>query len=549
MAAAVKISDLGEQKSQQSSAHAKVMQTELSLAFLLRMKTSSGQTSFKLVHGGTPTCLTPLDRCTAENLRATLLAQLDSLPELRRTAEQFPVKVRHTCADRFSGNIAAEKALDQDFADWWPLHMWCDVHKMYSCTERAMNCFTGDVSGVLSLGLAMTDVGSVSTMRSALCRILHEDLRIHFAPAPEGWAVQYRQQLFDAFLPVQHVEPARRKTNLLRRYIISNLLNGRLDTPKVAHYCVHACCRDERETYHSMTTHLAWALIPGACPRFLKSRWVGYDKALDWAGLLAGVHNLLPRLVQALTGTPEQCLQASHGLAQRDGGWDDVFAAEIDHPRPEEPSQAAEGQPDPASEPDLNPNAADGDAEGFDWKQFMRAKKKQAFFWAQSNPFPRLVIMKEVVFILLKVMQRFLALSGQAWEKEQQSVAAAGERRTYVVCEAAADADVRQALSELTATLQQPVPAMLPQDVTPQLRLLRFSAFSNASTSLHALLRLPRSGFPYALFKLPLQSPASFLRSRPCLRDEFTSRLLNRYAGNAAARFQVGGVIRLRVWV
>ena len=495
------------------------------------MENLNGSKHFKLVCGSTPTCLTALDRCTAENLRSTVLGHMDSIPELRRVAEQFPVRVRHTCCDRFAGNLAAEKALNQDFKDWMPLLLPCDVHKLYSCTECAMDCFPGDISGVLSLGLVMSDAGSLSTMRSALLRILSEELLVFFEPPPEGWAMQYREQLFDTFLPVRDVDPRRRKVNRLRRYIISSLLNGRLDTPQLSHFCIHGCCADAEDTYRAMSTHLVWALLPGVCPRFLKSRWVRYDESLDWCGLLSGIHNLLPRLVGVITGHPHQCVQNS---AVQAGGqdWDAVFAEEATVGQHNEPAQAEAQQPQP--DPDVPDAADDVDAEresqeGFDWKKFMRTKRKQANAWAQSSPFGRLVIMKQIVHVMLNAMRAFLRISGMAWEKEQQALAADGQRRSYQVCEAARDEHTQQALAELAACLQKPMPAILPQDVTPQLRLLRFCAISNASTSLHALLRLPRQGFPYKLFKLPLQEPAAFLQTRACLFDEFTHRLLERY--------------------
>ena len=124
---------------QTKSPHAKVVQSELSLAFLVRMTGGGGSKKgeFKLLHGSVPTCLTAVDRCTAENLRATVLGHMDCIPELRGVAQQFPVRVRHTCCDRFAGNLSAEKALDQDFRDWLPMLLTCDVHKLYNCTEGA----------------------------------------------------------------------------------------------------------------------------------------------------------------------------------------------------------------------------------------------------------------------------------------------------------------------------------------------------------------------------------------------------------------------------
>ena len=159
--------------SETATVRAKIFQSELSIGCLLKAHDESDGTSFKWIFGQIPTALQCLEDGTGQSIRSALVTSINHIPELERVSQQFPLKVRHSCCDRYVGNFKAEELLQRDFPSFTLAHTTCDIHKLYSVTESTTGCLSFDVSGVLSVGLGISpDVNCVRRLRAILARIL-----------------------------------------------------------------------------------------------------------------------------------------------------------------------------------------------------------------------------------------------------------------------------------------------------------------------------------------------------------------------------------------
>ena len=170
--------------------------------------------------------------------------------------------------------------------------------------------------------------------------------------------------------------------------------------------------------------------------------------------------------------------------------------------------------------------------EGFNWVEFNKRKKTEAMNWVQSQPLQRLACMREVAGILLRIMYGFLHLSSHAFEKKQRLLSANSKTRTYPVLEAWRGKHVGQAMTSLMNLLLTRPKLCIEQmgmTMTPRLQALRFRMISCAMTSLHMLVRVRRSGFPFKLFQVLDGKYEDILATPVCMRDELTESILTRY--------------------
>ena len=294
-----------------SSTHTKVMQVEHCIGVLVYDTRVKPRGQYNWIFGELPTALRAVQSTNGKNTMKCLQDTIDSVPGFREFAEgqNFKFHVRHTCSDSYSANFVAERGLTHETPEWVGLHGLCDVHKLYTSTKNGMATVEYDISGLLNLALALSEAGAVGKLRQLLSRILGNELQISYSkpPAniPNSLAQVYRTELFELFLPLTGVDSARIKLNRKRRYILEYFLNGELYTMNICHFCEWSCCPTPEHTWKMLGTYVSWALIPCNLHKFPRSRWTNWDRSLDWAGLLAGVHSLLPRvLVEFLTGKP-----------------------------------------------------------------------------------------------------------------------------------------------------------------------------------------------------------------------------------------------------
>ena len=86
---------------------AKVLQTKFDIAALVQDRRSS---EYLLVRGEVPCVLQCLDNATTECTAAAQQALEDSVPELKRISDQFPLKFACPVTDRYSANLSAAAA-------------------------------------------------------------------------------------------------------------------------------------------------------------------------------------------------------------------------------------------------------------------------------------------------------------------------------------------------------------------------------------------------------------------------------------------------------
>ena len=512
--------------------HSKVLQIELSVGCLLAQDISEhdDKPGFCFFASPAPTSLYAVEKTNASNIKAAVCDCLSAVPELQRVSDEFTLRVRHVCTDRAGANFAAERLIQPEYPNMVLVHTPCDVHKLYSCTKNGMSFNDNDVSGMLALALGTADPGAVTRMRQIIARVLIRRLRIVYDAPPQGEAKTYRQQLLQLVLPTENVEPARAKRNTKRRFVLQYFLNGPWWSDEVTHFCQFGCCPSPQATVRHMVRYVTWSLLPSAFPRFPRSRWTRYDEALDAVTLLAGCHNILQDLVLEFTGAPR--VTPSAGSVQPD-----LPALEN--------LEGAEAFPTAHENMDMeSPDA-----------QVKKQHRQNAGQWCQTGPYGRLVLMRDLVCPLMRLMYKFLQVGGDAWERKQQGQAATGHRRSYPIVEAAKLADVSDCMRRVSDLLRHAPPAIRPVDFSAGLQEQRFVASSSALSSLHCLLRVPRSGCPYSIFCLLDDVDGEAVAQRildipPCMRDELTHVLLQEFESwsqkessaeaQAAGRFRVG---------
>ena len=285
-----------------------------------------------------------------------------------------------------------------------------DVHRLANCTKLATSALDADISGLISLALAMGAPGSVSTLRQIIAKLLAEECEIIHDLPPRNAEVQaYRENIFNLFLPIQSVHPSRRKQNKLRRFIIAYFLNGSLHQETLQHYCSYACCNSFEHTVQRMSKYLTWALIPTKPPIFTRNRWTRYDIAIDAVGILASVHNLLPRVVLRFLGNsvpPPPPPLASDGddnekiwgeiLDDNGGNGNGPLPVPLTGGKPDEDGGDQKEQHQDHDQGDQEESAAKLQGT-FDWATFNKQQRTQARDWIQTKPWVRLCVLKDRV--------------------------------------------------------------------------------------------------------------------------------------------------------
>ena len=543
-----------------ASLQAKILQVELSMGVLFE----DGQGKYCWTRTILPTSLYAVDSTSGENIHWCLKDCLAVIPDFMRTSQKFKLSIRHSCTDRAPANFKAERLLGRDYHWMTSIHTPCDVHRLATATQVAMTSVEFDVGGILSVGLAMQDLGAASALQQVLAKVLARSLVVYHTQPPKDPAIAtYRQELFQLFLPIEGVQKARAWRNQKRRFIIAWFLNGQLwDKSEVSHYCPWGCCCSPEETLRLVSTYLVWAIAPFKCPKFVRSKWTRYDESVDFLGLLGGLHGLLQPTLSEMWGSPHTrvpiATMTTQDHQQQELGWDELFHQEAsdrqskgthddlpdspdvaktkDHySLPNPAHMAPTGQADDHGADQKTGQTVDGveqlveTATAMTWAEFNHIQKSKAKEWICTEPYPRLVVIKEIISILMPIMYHFLALAGIKWEKKQEYVASQGHQRSYPVLEACKNDKVHHAMNQLHRMFWSRIPAVLENQVSPRLRALRFRVISCALCSLHVLLCIPRQSCPYSIFRILLGEAHKVLETPQCMQDQFARLILSRY--------------------
>ena len=193
----------GATASEQSVGKAKVMQSELGFAALMRRPKPGtvDEYEYQEVHGWCPTWLRVLDKTTKENIAHSQRKMLRLVPMPDSIPDSFGLLCDMVCADAYSANLAAEKGLQSEAPQWCKSHNFCLLHKAAAVQTAQFRLVQGHVSGLLSLSLSMQASGTTAALREALSGILQDKLRVRYGdPAPEY--IRHQDALHNLFLPV-----------------------------------------------------------------------------------------------------------------------------------------------------------------------------------------------------------------------------------------------------------------------------------------------------------------------------------------------------------
>ena len=538
-----KLLSKSEANSQEACTHAKIMQVEHTQAVLLQRACDK---SFVWYTAELPTRLVAMDRTTGENTRAVLFDQVSAVPELLRILQPFDMAIRVSTCDRYSANLSAEIGLQQDgFLDGFVNVLFpCDVHKLHTCIRNANHCCDEDVSGLIHCGLTAGEVGATKTMRAILISILNDCLEIEHTQPPTIESDVFRQQIFDLHLPLHGVTRAQKKMNEKRRFVLAYFLNSHLDSERIVHHCVRNCCLHEEATRQLCAQYLVWSLLPHTMPTLSKKTWTGYNHVLSWVGILDGHHFLFQRMMEVYIGKPKApvALPAESQPLQRAAGGEDAwFESIMDDERVRSGSASEEELAlGAAALPDAEAAAENGPHEGqpdkLDWKALKRQSRMSAKRFISTSPGARITVLKQSLAPVFVLMDIFLRLGGVSWKRKQERLAFKSEPRTYVILEAALGADVNMCLNSLLSQLGHEIKAVQPQNMCWTLRALRFKLVACAATSIHSLLRVPRGGMPYQLFRALRGEVRQILDCSPCMRDSLCELFLKKYTTAGALR-------------
>ena len=402
-----------------------------------------------------------------------------------------------------------------------------------------------DITGIVATGLCQHGAGDLHILRQILRDIFANEVEIIFDMPPKEF-VRHREEVHALHLPWPEKRDRYARSQYcsvaMRRYVLSCMLNGDLEDFCIHHYCPVGCCRDADHTLEKLCTWIVWALLPHKCPRYIRGKWLQQGPAVNWCGLLAAHHALLPRVMMKYTGCPQVVSPSAPTSAsdERFSGntaltWDTVFALQdapqaSDEPAPTEEADVGMAFAEVPEEAhgeaaELQPTGADTDT---DWKARNKQYKQKCGRWSQSQPGSRLVIAAACLNITSRLLHACLRLSGEEWERAQVRKECAGKPRDYRIVQAAKDDDTKTCMRLLGEQLDAVMLGLQSTAMTVRTRALAFRLLSRSGCALQILLRHPRRGEPYATF-LALDPERDVRETPECMKDEFSSAFSLRF--------------------
>ena len=513
---------------------AKVMQSELQFVALLRRKKSTDpeEYDYQEIHGSCPVQLHVVDKTTKECVAETQRSVQDSVILGKDIEDSFEILCDAVCTDAYSSNLAAEKALQSENPQWLKMYSQCLLHKVAAIQSAQFRLVEGHVSGLLSLSLAMQASGTTVVLRDILTRILKQRFRIRYGEPPEQFR-DYQDAVHELWLPIE----ADQDSYLLharQRTVLSHICNGDLQQEATVDFRT----RDEDMTKEMLLPmwlkRAVAALLPHKAPFFNRSKWLGSEKCIRWAGLLCAYHNLLQPLVQqwvaATSNIPANLIShptsASSSTAAAAGASQQRGWAALADRQVSSAECAGSAQGSSRLENAQEPVAAE--VSDLSWADFNKANKRKALAYVCTKPLPVLACMAAVMRQTLRLLCFLVHLASASFAEQQLAHSSKGNPRTHRVLEffsgKARSTFEAQALQTMTSTLSA-VPA---DGSTDYLRVLAFRMLSVSMCAAQQLVWRLATGSPTVLFRSLLSADyvQEFMKLPPCLYDEITTAVL-----------------------
>ena len=202
--------------------------------------------------------------------------------------------------DRASSNLKAEHDICADSRDCTYAHFLCRIHKASQIQTKQFDLVAHHVSGLLHTALSMRGGGNRRTLRKLLLEIIEDRLNVYIGEPPEQHRA-HREAIFELFLDAdaslnEHCKvPAQRRE--VQKCVLGHFFSGDLQNEDVVEY--YASKPMTKSEILKMYERVAIPmLLPTVCPVFARSRWIGGELSIDFAGLLSSIHGLLKPLLQ-----------------------------------------------------------------------------------------------------------------------------------------------------------------------------------------------------------------------------------------------------------
>ena len=571
----------------QTKSLAKILQTEIDMAFLLQ--DPDGRRL--MLSGRIPTPLQVLDRQTAQNMCYASDYNLQQLPGLENVTGQFRQRTLMFSTDEFSSNDLAQFCMQAKRPGWSRVSTLCDIHKASTCQGRVFDISGPAISAVINFALSATGAGSLGKLRCLLSDAVSSRFKLKIGdPHLSEEAIAYKEQVMELFLKipssfavmtsstVSSKQKTRYSQKMRQREVLGFWLNSDIrDKNEIIFWAKPGQFQSEDEALQCFLKHIIPALLPCSPPLFPRNRWFGSDAALDFTGLLSAIHGLLEPLVVSWCGPGTRKTEATPNildfdqlLALDDDGWD--FDSEL--PRVESGNGQSNQGPDnmpgghasesmalvsfedgadgaiPSGAGQDRDNQKEqeqgGEGDGkdgkkeFDWHKWNQQLRTSVADWIADTTGPthtcQLALMRQFLSPILTLMVHLLYVSSKKWSRDQLSKSAKGQPRLYRLLLAHECEEAKHLIRTGMNLFKVGPVALPPEDWNQDVNVLCFTMISRLICSVHQLFIWRLRKYPYALFAALRGEGAAAVvfRDKRCLQDEVTQRLCSEFDSEAA---------------
>eukprot|EP00971_Amphidinium_carterae_P351554 6492163-Amphidinium_carterae.3 len=475
---------------------------------------------------GRTTC--PLQTMGKNNAQSTKeCLQRVSGPSM--AAKAFALKSRSVVLDKGSANFLAEHNISLERGDQWATMLLnCHTHIISTCQGKVFNTlFADEVSGLIRVALAIREGGRMALFREALRIQVRK--RVKFIPGQASAdAVQYRNHMLNLFL-------AGEPNALQRTMLLMSAANGDWRHEHLEHYYPRGTVPDLGQLTVFLETSIVAALGSHQPRIWPRHRWTGSEGATNDLCILLVCHNLLSYTFQCFMDLVAGHVSGSNGDST---------------PLASGPILSGEGNPAPTVDIDISElvlqQAEGGVGESVPTSSNDHAARNaqvrvDAWNFLQSQPLPKLLMMKLALHPFAELMQKQLFLGSTEFECQQRVKLAEllltgrGQvtDRDYCLV-VAAEGGLEKAFLEHIQDLMsnsshwQHFPD---SNYTIQFRAFCFRTLQKAAAVVFKLLQLAHECFPLKVFKLVKEPERAteFDNIKACLKDPWVLQLQNTY--------------------
>eukprot|EP00439_Symbiodinium_sp_Y106_P008465 s6826_g1.t1 len=195
---------LADLSSTVESCVAKVFQIEFGLTMVFQRLDNN---AVCVLTGSMSRMLAVAETTSAANIQKVLESRCD-LPHLQKAARHFPWRVRCVCTDRYAANFAAEEKMQAkarlQHVPYTRDHTACEMHMVATAQSRTFSLPELDVlvKGLIACGLTMIGSRAKHKLRNCLFEVFEDKLNVLPGDAPGGSIAEFREALYEHFLPL-----------------------------------------------------------------------------------------------------------------------------------------------------------------------------------------------------------------------------------------------------------------------------------------------------------------------------------------------------------